>query len=74
MKRHPTELMTDFQRAANGEADIDIHAVLWDIIGDICDSYGLALDAEMMAGKMTAETNIAVRTTVADYLANHYGE
>lgn len=64
-----TEILHDFDQAASGTSDIDIHSVLWELLRDTCDSYSAAL-AEQTA---LSHGEIAqINTTVADYLTNTY--
>lgn len=64
-----TEVLSDFDDAACGRADIDIRAVLWELLHDVADSYSLAL-AEQTA--LTPQQIAGVNTTVSDYLSNTY--
>ena len=68
--RTPSQIMADFDRAALGVADIDMHAVLWEMLDDARSSWRLALAAQ---GHLTPEQINDADATVTDYLANHYG-
>jgi hypothetical protein len=68
--RTPDEIMTDFDAAVAGQADIDPRAILWEIIEDIQHSYSLAM-ANTAVPLVDEET---ISGTVSDYLVNHYGD
>lgn len=69
--RHHTgrQLRRLYDQGCRGVADMDMDELLWRIFADVQDSYSLALRHEHVAERTVAE----VTTTVADYLANHYG-
>lgn len=64
------ELLALFDAGAQGRADVDMRAVLWDILDDVRRSYRLALRE---AGVMPPIAH-SVDQTVEDYLINHYGD
>lgn len=66
--RNPGDILNDFDNGAAGLDDIDMRAVLWEVIEDVCQSYQLAL-GEILDDNSAAEIN----TIVLDYLTNHYG-
>jgi hypothetical protein len=60
--------MNDFDAGCRGLADIDMHAVLWEIFGDIQSSYALAMERADVPAKVAAR----IGATVTEYLAKHY--
>ena len=70
MPRLPDEIMTDFQAGCQGTADIDMTALLWEIIQDVMDSYWLAMKNQQVSLKDA----LNIQDTVVDYLANNYGD
>lgn len=67
--RPASEILADFDRGCRGEADIDMRAILWEVIEDICTTYRLAIDATT-----TERTLQRIERDVDDYLANNYGD
>jgi hypothetical protein len=66
--RTPDEIMDDFDAGCRGQADIDMHAVAWEIMEDVQSSCALAMkEAGVPAGVVAS-----VMQTVSDYLMNHY--
>lgn len=69
--RTPDEIMTDFYAGCSGQSDIDMHAVLWEILEDVLNSVKLASTAYMKDGYTDGGS---IHDTVRDYVVNHYGD
>lgn len=65
----PEQLLNEFDLGCKGQADVDMRGILHAIIGDVVDSFRLALSDEV-------EPAIRQRviTEVEDYIANNYGD
>jgi len=75
MPRTPDQIMKDFEAAAYGRADYDIHLTLDEILQDVLDSVKLACTAYDEHGHCPAVSTVNhIFHTVDDYVANHYGE
>ena len=73
--RTPDEIMRDFDLAVKGQADIDPHDILWEIIEDIQDSYHLAMmTSSYMPGHYRKTVADEIKKEVSDYISNHYGD
>lgn len=68
--RTPDEIMSDFDAAVSGQADIDPREILWEILADVQDSYRLAMESTAVPLIDIEE----ITGTVTDYLVNHYGD
>ncbi len=66
MSRTPDEIMADFDKATQGQADIDPRDILWEVIYDILDSVKLACD-ELVSIE-------DVYPVVSDYVSTNYGD
>lgn len=76
-KSKPEQLCENFDAGVyERELGFDVGSVVHEIIADVLDSYELALrEATKNAGfTMSKDFLDDVRTTVEDYIANHYGE
>ncbi len=67
--RTPDEILSDLNRAVTGQADIDVFALVHEIIDDVRSSYRLAAQ-----GTVDPDRFDEVETEVSDYIANHYDE
>lgn len=69
--RTPDQILEDFETGCQGAmANMDMRAILWEVIDDIRQSYRLAMEAE----DVDEGTVDAVQDTVLDYAVNHYGD
>lgn len=81
MARTPDEIMSDFEAAALGLADVDIHDVLWEIIEDVLHSVKLTQESFDAAVKANEDIFLGdpgelpnFYVTLRDYVVNHYGD
>jgi len=72
--RLPDAIMADFVTAAHGQADLDITDVLFEILDDVIDSGALFLRSLADRGLLAPNIVEDYRTSVSDYVANHYGD
>lgn len=77
--RHPDEIMTDFDAAVKGQADIDPREILHEIIADILDTAGRDLRSRFdhsVAGRpMVTPVQINEHLlSVQQYVTNFYGD
>ncbi len=70
-RRMPSQIMDDFWAGTKGTADIDMEAVLWEILDDVLHSMELTLTSTTDLDDYTIRNQIE---TVRDYMVNHYGE
>lgn len=69
MPRTPAELLADYDDGCQGRRDIDMRAILHEIIEDVRESYRMAI-----AGETHQRVLDRIDNEVDDYLANHYGD
>lgn len=68
--RHLDNILRDFDAGCSGSADIDMRAILWEIIADVTDSYAKA----MKSAYISIATQKEITDTVDAYLVHHYGD
>lgn len=69
MPRPSHQILTDYDDGCAGRRDIDMRAVMHEIIDDIRSSYKLALK-----GVVPDRVIEAIEQNMDDYVANHYGD
>ncbi len=69
--RTPDKILEDFDAGASRGAsgDVDMHAVLHEVIADITNAYALAMSAHVPAAVVDA-----IQCEVHNYVANNYGD
>lgn len=73
--RPASEILADYDRGCRGEADIDMRAILWEVIEDVRESYGLAIKHERAISMYPDDLDFdSIEASVSDYLTNNYGD
>lgn len=72
--RTPEQILADFDAGCRGEADIDMRAVLWEVIEDLLDSLGRYEAWDFEESATPAEIVRQCKGMLTDYLVNNYGD